>query len=70
MKKAKTKLVSFFVITILAIVWMGANRRPVDANFLFRTVEVPLSALLVITLLIGMAAGILLSLFLLGKKKF
>ena len=67
-KKVKIKLILFLIIIIFSIIWIPANKGLVETKFFFKTIETPLYALLTITLLIGMAAGILLSLILLGKK--
>lgn len=46
----------------LAIVWILQNRGPVQTRFLFVSVIMPQSALLAITLLAGIAGGLLLAL--------
>ncbi len=62
MNLRKIRLVGMACILVLAIVWILQNRGPVQTRFLFVTVTMPQSALLAITPLAGIAAGMLVSL--------
>lgn len=64
----KTKLIAAFGLTVLIIILVLQNRGPVETKFLFITVTMSLTALLAITMLFGMAVGILISLSLAGKR--
>jgi putative membrane protein len=63
----KLKLITAFVLAVLAIIWILQNTGSVETKFLFVTVTMPQAALLAITILVGVAAGILLALGLSGK---
>jgi uncharacterized integral membrane protein len=69
----KVKLWTALVLIVLILVVVFQNRDPVATRFLFATIIMPRAALLTITLLIGVAIGILVSLglssHLPGKKK-
>jgi uncharacterized integral membrane protein len=67
MTKGKIRLIAAAVLALLAVIWILQNGGPVQTKFLFVTVTMPLPALLAITLLLGVAAGILLALGLSGK---
>jgi len=54
-------------LIVLAIIWILQNGGSVQTKFLFVTVSMPQPALLAITLLVGVAAGILLALNQTGK---
>lgn len=62
MNLRKIRLVGMVCILVLAIVWILQNRGLVQTRFLFVTVTMPQSALLAITPLAGIAAGMLVSL--------
>ena len=64
----KLKLYAALVLTLLAIILFFQNREPVATRLLFVTVVMPRAALLIITMLIGIATGILISLGLSGKR--
>ena len=64
MKKAK--LWGALALIVLALIWVLQNRSPVTTRFLVITVEMPQAALLVLTLLIGVAIGLLVAL---GTRK-
>jgi uncharacterized integral membrane protein len=49
-------------LAVLAIIWILQNEGSVQTKFLFVTVTMPQPALLAITMLVGVAAGILLTL--------
>jgi len=58
----KLKLVALLVLAVLAIVMVIQNTQAVATRLLFVTVSMPLAALLVLTLLIGFAGGVLVAL--------
>lgn len=62
MNMRKIRLLSMACLIVLAIVWILQNRDPVQTRFLFVSVIMPQSALLTITLLAGIATGMLLAL--------
>ena len=64
----KLKLYAAFVLTLLAIILFIQNREPVETRLLFATVVMPRAALLIVTMLIGIATGILIALGLSGKR--
>ncbi|MFC1451803.1 LapA family protein [Verrucomicrobiota bacterium] len=63
----KAKLVVAFVLVALLLIVVFQNTQPVETRFLFMTVTMPRAALLGITLLIGIAVGILAALALAGR---
>lgn len=65
---AKAKLITAFVLAVVALVVVLQNTQPVETKFLFVAVTMPRAALLAITMLIGIAVGILIALGLSGKK--
>ncbi len=54
-------------LAVVTVIWILQNGGSVNTKFLFFTVTMPQSALLAITLLAGIAAGILLAWSLSGK---
>ena len=58
----KVKLYTALTLILLVLIVVFQNREPVETKFLFATLTMPRAALLAITLLIGIAAGMLLSL--------
>jgi len=64
---AKLKLSVAFLLAILVIILILQNTAPVETKLLFITLTMPRAALLAITMLIGIAIGILISLSLSGK---
>lgn len=68
MSLGKVKLVAIVGLIVLAGIWILQNGNPVQTKFLFITVTMPQSALLALTLLTGMAAGILLALGQSGRR--
>ena len=58
----KAKLIAALTLVAVVIVVVLQNTQPVETKFLFMTMIMPRAALLGITLLIGIAAGILLAL--------
>ena len=58
----KLKLVALLVLAVLAIVLVIQNTQAVATRLLFVTVSMPLAALLALTLLIGLAGGVLIAL--------
>lgn len=68
----KVKLYTALALILLVLIVVFQNTEQVETKFLFATITMPRAALLAITLLIGIAAGMLLSLGLakkLGKKE-
>jgi uncharacterized integral membrane protein len=65
----KIRLIAAAGLAVLAVIWILQNRGFVQTKFLFITVTMPQPALLAITLLVGVVAGILLALGLSGKWK-
>jgi len=66
--RVKFKLVLALSLALLAIIVIAQNVEPVDVRLLFITVTMPRAALLAITLLVGIAIGILISLGLSGRR--
>jgi lipopolysaccharide assembly protein A len=67
MTAGRIRLVAAVGLVVLAIIWILQNGGSVQTKFLFVTVTMPQPALLAITLLVGVAAGILLALNQTGK---
>ncbi|MBT8042304.1 MAG: LapA family protein [Pontiella sp.] len=63
----KVKLYTALTLILLVLIVVFQNTEPVETKCLFVTVTMPRAALLAITLLIGIAAGMLLSLGLAKK---
>ena len=63
----KIRLSAAAGLAVLAVIWILQNRGAVQTRFIFITVSMPQSALLAITLLLGITAGIFLALGLSGK---
>lgn len=59
----KLKLVAAFLLALVAVVLILQNRDPVETQLLFATVTMPRAVLLLLTALLGFAAGILVSLY-------
>ncbi len=64
----KAKLITALVLITLVIVVVFQNTQPVETKFLFVTLTMPRAALLGITMLIGIAVGILVALGLSARK--
>jgi uncharacterized integral membrane protein len=69
MTTGKTKLIAAAGLAVLAVIMILQNGGSVQTKFLFVTVTMPQSGLLAITMLVGVAAGILLALNQSGKWK-
>ena len=63
-----TKLVAALVLVVLSLIVVLQNTAPMETKFLFVTVTMPRAALLGITLLAGIAVGILIALAVSVKK--
>ena len=63
----KIRLSLLTILAILAMIWIFQNGGIVETKFLFVTLEMPKSALLAITLLVGIVAGILVTWSVAGK---
>jgi uncharacterized integral membrane protein len=61
--KTKLKLAAAFLLALVAVVLILQNRDPVETQLLFATVTMPRAILLLLTALLGFAAGILVSLY-------
>jgi len=66
--RSKFKLLLAFLLVVLVAVLIIQNVEPMAVRFLFITVIMPRAALLAITLLAGIAIGILISLALGGHR--
>jgi uncharacterized integral membrane protein len=66
-KSTKIRLVAAVGLAVVAVVWILQNGGSVETRFLFFTVTMPQPALLAITLLAGIATGILVAWGLSGK---
>jgi uncharacterized integral membrane protein len=60
MVKLKVSLAVVLVLLVLIVVFQ--NREPVETKFLFASITMPRAALLTVTMLIGIAVDMLLSL--------
>lgn len=60
---SQIKLVAALILAVVAIVLIVQNTEPVETRILFATVVMPRAVLLLITTLVGFAAGILTALF-------
>lgn len=58
----KMKLITALGLAVLGVIWILQNIGPVQTKFLFITVTMPQAVLLAITMLMGVAVGILLAL--------
>ncbi len=66
MKKAK--LIGALTSVILGLIVILQNTQPVKTRFLFIEMTMPNAVLLAITLLVGVAIGILIALIVSGKR--
>lgn len=58
----KLKLAALLVLVVIALFLILQNTQMIDTRLLFVTVSMPLAALLALTLLIGFAGGVLVTL--------
>lgn len=65
---ARLKLYTAIALIVIVLIVLFQNREPVEAKLLFATITMPRAALLGVTLLVGMAAGVLLTLGLSRKS--
>ena len=65
---ARVKLIAALFLVTLMIVVVFQNTQPVETKFLFVTITMPRAALIGITMLIGIATGILMALGLSARK--
>jgi uncharacterized integral membrane protein len=68
MTAGKIRLITAIGLAVLAVIWILQNGGSVQTKLLFVTVTMPQPALLAITLLVGVVAGILLALNQSGKR--
>jgi putative membrane protein len=66
---ARLKLIAALTAVLLSIIVILQNTQPVETKFLFATITMPNAALLGLTLLIGIAVGIVVALALFGKRE-
>ena len=64
----RAKLIAAFVLVVVLLVVILQNTQPVETKIFFVTVTMPGAALLIFTMLIGIAVGILVALGLSGRK--
>jgi lipopolysaccharide assembly protein A len=64
----KLKLVSALTAVLLIVIVILQNTQSVTTKFLFFTISMPNAVLIGLTLLIGIASGILVALTLSGKR--
>ena len=64
----RAKLTLAFVLVALLLIIVFQNTQPVETKFLFMTVTMPRAALLGITMLIGIAVGILVARGVAGRR--
>jgi putative membrane protein len=60
-------LLSIIIIIIIIIIILLQNRAPIETKILFMTLTMPRAVLLFITMLVGFALGILVSLLVVKK---
>jgi len=65
----KAKLIIALILVSVVLVVIFQNRQPVETKFLFVAITMPKAALIGLTLLVGMAVGILVSLGMTSRKK-
>ena len=65
----RLKLIGALTAVLLSVIVILQNTQPVQTKFLLVTITMPNAVLIGLTLLIGIAAGILVSLTLSGKRK-
>jgi uncharacterized integral membrane protein len=65
---AKARLIAALVLVAVALVVVLQNTQPVETRFLFVTVTMPRAALLALTMVAGIAIGILISLGFSARK--
>lgn len=65
----RAKLVAALVLIVVVLIVVFQNTQPVETKILFVTLTMPRAALLAITMLIGIGAGILFSLGMSLKKE-
>ena len=64
----KVKLIAVLTAVVLGLIVILQNAQPVETRFLVLTVTMPNAILLGLTLLVGVAIGILTALILSGKR--
>jgi uncharacterized integral membrane protein len=64
----RAKLIAAFVLVLVGLIVVLQNTQPVEAKLLFMSVTMPIAALVALTMIIGMAIGILVALGLSGRK--
>lgn len=64
----RAKLITALALVAVVIIVVFQNTQPVETKFLFVTMTMPRAALLAVTLLVGIAVGILVAFGLSVKK--
>ncbi len=64
----KVKLIALLVLSVVVLVLVLQNTQRVVTRLLFVTIDMPLAALLALTLLIGFAGGVIVALMV-GKPR-
>jgi uncharacterized integral membrane protein len=65
---AKLKIYGAVILIVLMLIVVLQNTEQVETKLLFITITMPRAALLALTLLIGMAVGMLISLGMVNKR--
>jgi uncharacterized integral membrane protein len=68
-KDSRVKLVVALIFALLTLIVILQNTTPVKTRFLFISITMPNAALLGLTLLIGIAIGIIIARVLSGKRE-
>jgi uncharacterized integral membrane protein len=64
----KVKLYAAFTLIVIVLIVVLQNTEPVETKLLFATIIMPRAALIAITLLVGIAAGVLIALSLSKRR--
>ena len=64
----RAKLIAAFILVLVGLIVVLQNTQPVETKFLFMAVTMPIAALVALSMIIGMAVGILVALGLSGRK--
>jgi uncharacterized integral membrane protein len=67
--KSKVKLIAMIVVVVLAVVIFLQNTDPVEARILLLTVTMSRALLLILTFLLGLLPGILLTTHFMRRKR-
>jgi uncharacterized integral membrane protein len=64
----RAKLIAAFILVLVGLIVVLQNTQPVETKFLFMAVTMPIAALVALSMIIGMAVGILVALGLSVRK--